>query len=328
MKKKWLSGCLALLLMLATFGGTGVVFAEQTETPAATADGLWTAEVEIVSPDLEHEGLPFVATVEFEEGANAFDLLLAAVGEENVQYTVHPEFGPFIEGIMGLEGTASDWWMFNVNGEASMVGAGSYLVEDGDTLQWEYFVDDSAEWEVFAFADQDKVSPWAQEATQWLGYFNIMSGKPSGDSFLFDPKGTTTRAEFTKLLVSILYEDPSGAEAAGFTDVAAGAWYADYVNKAKLENLIGGYADNTFKPSATISRQDAAVILARAFELSPSAEAPSFGDVTAAYAKDAIAAIAEAGIMEGYNGAFRPQDSITREELAVVTLRLFEVFGE
>lgn len=297
--KKWVSGWLAMVLLAATFGGTGAVFAEQADTQDTAAAEVLTAEIQIVSPDLEHEGLPFVTTVEFEEGANAFDLLLQAVGEDEVEYSFDPQYGPFIEGILGLGGTASDWWFFSVNEEFSMGGAGDYLVEDGDVLEWLYITDISGDWEEFAFADQDLIAEWAQEATKLMGGLGLMEGRPSGDEFVFDPKGITTRAEFTKILVSLLYFETAENQAAGFTDVAANAWYASYVNIAKSENLIGGYADNTFKPNAAISRQDAAVIIARAFELSASASTASFGDVTAAYADDAIRAVAKAGIMQG-----------------------------
>ncbi|WP_020619352.1 S-layer homology domain-containing protein [Paenibacillus daejeonensis] len=326
--KKWLSGSLATLLLATTLGGTSIAFAETTELQESTETEMLTAEIQIISPNLEHEGLPFVTTVEFEEGANAFDLLLEAVGEDELEYTVDPEYGVFVEGILGLDGTASDWWMFNVNDEFSMVGASSYIVEDGDVLEWLYHVDGFDGWEEFAFADQDLIAEWAQEATQLMGALGLIEGKPSGDDFVFDPKGITTRAEFTKILVSLLFFETAETQAAGFTDVPENAWYASYVNIAKSENLIGGYADNTFKPNAAITRQDAAVIIARAFELSASASAPSFGDVTATYAVDAIRAVAEAGIMQGYSGSFRPQDAITREELAVVALRLLEYWEE
>jgi len=42
--------------------------------------------------------------------------------------------------------------------------------------------------------------------------------------------------------------------AASFSDVAANAWYADYVSTLCNMGLVSGYADNTFKPSKKLTR--------------------------------------------------------------------------
>jgi|GEM_PF-1827708 len=344
------------------------------------------AQVEVVSPDLAHEGLPFVTSVALTDEMNAFDALLAAVGEEQVAYSEFEGLGAFVTGLFGLSATYPDWWMFNVNGELSEVGVSSYLVEDGDELQWSLHIEPEPEPEpepqpetpstnppsyswspppaapvkeevketpeesvteepaaeepvteqpieeprpaVPAFVDQASASSWAQHAVLRVAELGIFTGKPSGEGVVFDPKGTATRAEFAKILVTLAQSESDTATevTSAFNDVSATAWYARYVSVAKSQGWITGLADGSFQPSAAITRQDVAVLIARAFGLKPSDAAPSFRDVQAAYAAEAVRALAEAGIMVGDSGNFRPQDVITREELAVVALRVYEAF--
>ena len=78
----------------------------------------------------------------------------------------------------------------------------------------------------------------------------------------FSPELSVNRA----MLVSILYrlEDASTKPAdAGFTDVAADAWYADAVNWAKENNIVSGYSDTLFGPEDILTREQFAAILYR-----------------------------------------------------------------
>ena len=54
----------------------------------------------------------------------------------------------------------------------------------------------------------------------------------------------------------------SGAGAAYFTDVSPNAWYYDAVTKCSNYDLMHGYENGTFRPSATMTRAECAQILA------------------------------------------------------------------
>lgn len=87
------------------------------------------------------------------------------------------------------------------------------------------------------------------------GYMNGLSENA------FAPDGTLTRA----MLVTVLYRmqgEPEAADA-GFKDVKSSAWYAKAVNWAKETGVVNGYPDNTFRPNAAITREQAAAILYR-----------------------------------------------------------------
>jgi parallel beta-helix repeat protein len=93
------------------------------------------------------------------------------------------------------------------------------------------------------------------------------------------------------------------------------------VAAAKGAGFISGYPDGTFRPDNPISRQEAAVIVARLLGLEGSGGQFADHQDIAPWAREAVAAVRAAGIMGGYpDGTFRPQNSLTRAE-AVVTLQ-------
>ncbi|RSK28702.1 DUF5011 domain-containing protein [Bacillus sp. HMF5848] len=91
--------------------------------------------------------------------------------------------------------------------------------------------------------------------------------------------------------------------------------------------IVTGYDDGTYKPNNSISREHAAVILSRAFNLQPPSELNSFIDIPAnyLYAKE-IAAVKEFGIFRGTDaGEFLPKESLTREQMATILVRAFNL---
>lgn len=111
-----------------------------------------------------------------------------------------------------------------------------------------------------------------------------------------------------------------GDAAVEFPDVPANAWYAAVVRAAVAAGYIGGYPDGTMRPTAKITRQEAAAIICRVLGLEENAdEAERFADAAAipAWSKGVIGAVAAAGAMRGYEDVtFRPTRNITRAEPA------------
>jgi hypothetical protein len=67
-----------------------------------------------------------------EDEWTVFAALLKAVDGE-VGYD-ESEWGVFITSILGVESEGMNWWMYTVNGEFAMVGAGEYITEDQDEI--------------------------------------------------------------------------------------------------------------------------------------------------------------------------------------------------
>ncbi|WP_082087931.1 C40 family peptidase [Domibacillus indicus] len=111
-----------------------------------------------------------------------------------------------------------------------------------------------------------------------------------------------------------------------FTDVPAASITYQAIKTLTESNIINGYNDYTFRPDEQVTRGQAAAILNRVLGLQAQASS-SFTDVPAgnAFAAD-IAAIQEAGIINGFDDqTFRPYNNMTRNEMAIIIHRAFEL---
>jgi hypothetical protein len=114
-----------------------------------------------------------------------------------------------------------------------------------------------------------------------------------------------------------------------FTDVASDAWYAPYVSLALAKGIISD-KNTTFRPDDIISRAEVAKIMIGIFGVSVQSKTTSFSDVdvTSDLAKY-IEAAKDLGFFSGqlFEGKllFRPNDSITRAEIAKVIANAFRL---
>ncbi|MEC0372710.1 S8 family serine peptidase [Paenibacillus chibensis] len=167
-------------------------------------------------------------------------------------------------------------------------------------------------------------SPAASDITA-LANKLIVDGTAEG---VFSPKSNLTRAEFTALLSRSL--GLRSSKASSFTDVNASAWYANDLAAAYEAGLILGINKDQFAPSNIVTRQEMAVILNRALQLTGievKASNPSFSAYNddakvAPYAKDAVKSLASKGIFGGDGNVFNPSASVNRETAAAALHQL------
>lgn len=90
-----------------------------------------------------------------------------------------------------------------------------------------------------------------------------------------------------------------------------------------------GMPDGTFKPENAMTRAQVAMILYRVLELQGTGTAARYSDVAGSHwAAEAIRQVTAAGLMKGMtDGSFRPEQSITRAEMAVVIARWKSLTG-
>lgn len=88
---------------------------------------------------------------------------------------------------------------------------------------------------------------------------------------------------------------------------------------APTKGYIAGYPDHTFRPAKSMTRAEAAAILARLCKLTGAdSTKPDFKDADGWY-NAAINDVVKAGYMKGYpDGSFKPDQPITRAEFAVI----------
>ncbi len=116
---------------------------------------------------------------------------------------------------------------------------------------------------------------------------------------------------------------PLSAGAAGYalTDVPANSWARAYVEQGVNFDLIGGFLDRTFKPSATLTQAQSAVLLCRALALSCSTTAGS------AWYAQSVASLQTASIIRPGDAAFSPEAPMPRGTFATWIGRALQAIG-
>jgi len=109
-------------------------------------------------------------------------------------------------------------------------------------------------------------------------------------------------------------------------DDLSGHWAKGMIEELASQGIIAGYPDGSFHPNEYIKRHHMALIFTRAFEFKPIREAVSFSDVSPSHPYyEAIMSLQQAGIVDGANGAFNPNHSLTRAEMAKILTLAFEI---
>jgi cell wall-associated NlpC family hydrolase len=125
------------------------------------------------------------------------------------------------------------------------------------------------------------------------------------------------------LLSTLLVAAPASAQAS-FGDVS-GSVHAPAVTALAAEGIVNGCTDGRFCPTSGLTRGQVASILHRALDVAP-AEGQGFRDTADSVHREAIDAIAAAGITEGCGtGRFCPTDHISRGQLASLLARALEL---
>lgn len=117
-----------------------------------------------------------------------------------------------------------------------------------------------------------------------------------------------------------------GKVLSSFIDVRTDAWYSNGIHYLSAAAIIIGYPDSTFKPNGKVTRAEAVTMIGKALKLDANSTGNSFTDVKAGhFAESYIKAAVKRGIVTGYpDGTFRPNESITRGEVAVMIQRAFQ----
>ena len=158
---------------------------------------------------------------------------------------------------------------------------------------------------------------WALPAVEYLTEKGIVSGRGNN---CFEPSGFITREEFIKIVVCAFGTEFSGS-ACTFSDVEPGAWYEKYISAAVNAGIVNGISENSFGTGMNITRQDVAVIAARAASAALSEGVTVFSDDSdiSEYAKAAVSWMHEKGYIGGYeDNTFKPSNFCTRAEAAKI----------
>jgi hypothetical protein len=153
----------------------------------------------------------------------------------------------------------------------------------------------------------------------------------------FSPTSLVTKGELAEVLVNAFkLGDPlDKALKAKFKDVKTKDKYFGAIALTTAAGLMSGNKDGTFKPNDKVSRQDVAIILAKAAKLYKAFILPSEPDKFITFtdkakikaeAKASIAFMVKYGVMEAKTKKdFKPADNITRSDLAKIMYLLLNL---
>ncbi len=130
---------------------------------------------------------------------------------------------------------------------------------------------------------------------------------------------TTYKQEGSAVTVKAVFAAQETDPDFPFADVAKGSWYYEGVRYAYENGLMSGTGEGTSSPDLPTSRGMLVTILYR-LAGSPAAGSASFTDVAKGqWYADGVAWASANGVVSGYpDGSFRPNDTITREQMAAI----------
>ena len=187
-----------------------------------------------------------------------------------------------------------------------------------------------------AFGDLTATA-WYHDGVHYCIEKGLMHGI-SVDKFL--PDGSVTRAQLAAILWR-LEGNPAPVSAAGFSDVADGAWYAGAVRWAADSGVVKGYADGRFRPNDAVTREQMAALLYRfagykGYDASIGEDTNILrftdGAAVGGYAVPAMRWACGSGLMTGAQRdggmALAPGDTTTRAQTATLLMRFQSTFAK
>lgn len=172
----------------------------------------------------------------------------------------------------------------------------------------------------FSFSDFSD-DYYASEEIDYLYDRKIINGIPGGTFGVGDP---LTRWQAVLLITRANHTEIGDRPDPGFTDISKDYKYYEEIAAAVDEGLFKGTGDHEFRPDATMTRAEMAVVLQRLYDF-PAANKPTpFTDVPSnTWYTDHVNRLYHAGITNGYATpeTFAPKTTVSRDQFAVFMTR-------
>ena len=169
---------------------------------------------------------------------------------------------------------------------------------------------------------KDLTNNWSKSYVEKLAMRGIVNNASS-----YNPEGRLTRAEFLKIVIKTSGWNTDGVALPGFADVKSTHTLSKFIALAAKKGLVNKDAKN-FRPDDTITRAEAMKILVGVLgaDVVTDTTPGTFADVvkTSDLAKFVNKAKA-LGIISGQGSKFRPNDSMSRAEIAKVVVNAFKL---
>ncbi len=238
---------------VASVDSGGFVFAKDVgtcEIKVYTEDGHYKDTVKVTVKEKEID----LRSMSFSETAMVMD-----VGDTyTVKYTLYPEDAT----------NKKVSWKSSDTAVATVSSSGIVTAKAQGTCKITGTTSDSAYTDtlvitvnplpVYPFSDISR-SPYKAEIFALYGL-----GVVQGSEEKYRPSDVVTRAELASMLTKGLKLSGSTANSR-FSDVQQPAWYFGSVLAVESRHILYGYPDGTFRPSKTVSLEEAAAVISRLF---------------------------------------------------------------
>lgn len=174
-------------------------------------------------------------------------------------------------------------------------------------------------------AESDIDGHWAQQQMQSFVAKGFIAGDGTGN---YLPNQIMTRAQFAAVINRVMGFTEESASIDGYADIEENAWYRSDLAKALSAGYMSGTSATTMSPNEPVTREQAAVMLVRAFGVNASADLSVMNNFTdkgdiSAFAVNAMASLIGGGhLYGGKDGKLMPKQLLTRAEGVVLLSRL------
>lgn len=157
---------------------------------------------------------------------------------------------------------------------------------------------------------------WYTQAVAYCADKGYVSGYEDGS---FRPNNKLTRAEMAVIMNKMLGLTESAKNT--YADVVSGKWYTDAVLHCVKSGVMTGYSDKVFGTSDTLTREQGAVILAKAFQVNKVSGRTGFADDASIskWAVESVKAMSAKGLITGMgSNQFAPKTPLTRAQMCQI----------
>ncbi len=175
---------------------------------------------------------------------------------------------------------------------------------------------------------QDTINSWANKDILKLMSLDIVQGDAAGS---YNPQQAVNRYEMAVMLAKVLRLDIPTVSAASVTtdNSAMPAWAEPYVQAVSAQGIMVG-DNNGFNGTRSITREQLATMIGR---MLPTSTTTTLSPVdykdakkVSAWATQGVQKVNTLGLMSGYpDQTFRPNQEVTREEMAAVLSKLVDI---
>ena len=200
--------------------------------------------------------------------------------------------------------------------------------QGGDDESWAI---DNLEVILYSTFPDVPMSHWAWQFVETIFSEGLTSGYPDGT---YRPDNPVTRGEMAvfikKGIHGSTYTPPTPDGSHPFSDIS-GHWAEAWIEDLFDEGFTTGFPDGTYRPDNQVTRAEIAVFLKKAIHGSaytsptPDGSHP-FSDIAGHWAEAWIEDLYDEGITTGFpDGTYRPENQVTRAEMAVFLVNAFNL---